>query len=147
MSCFGLKSHSEAFFGVCVLTTGILVSWCIWEYSVDHDFTEMKFTKFHQNLDDIYPSITICDKKPFMKSKVLQLMTNLPINHPKYTDVDTDLNLAWVYKSYLAGNEVSIQQSSYMHEGLNNSYEDLLRALQSVFFSNVPNSHRLDMYR
>ena len=41
------------------------VFWCWLEHRTDHDVTEIMLRRFHETNDDIFPSITICDKDPF----------------------------------------------------------------------------------
>ena len=54
------KASSMLFHALCIFATMGLVFWCIAEYSLDRDFTEIKFRKFQETPDDIYPSLTIC---------------------------------------------------------------------------------------
>lgn len=64
---------------LCVITTISFVAWCIKEYTLDHDYSETKFATFHQTLDDIYPSLTICDEIPFRQAKVEAYFRNHPV--------------------------------------------------------------------
>ena len=60
---------AQAYRTLCLLATIVLVSWCIYEYSMDRDVTEIKLQQYHETSDDIYPSITICSTVVFLKEK------------------------------------------------------------------------------
>ena len=63
------KIFVKVFHVFCVMTTVGFVGWCINEYSLDHDYTETTFATFHETLDDMYPSITLCDTQPVIGEK------------------------------------------------------------------------------
>ena len=53
----------------CLVVAITLTSWCIYEYSMDRDVTEIRLRKFHETKEDVHPSITICSLNPFWEEK------------------------------------------------------------------------------
>ena len=56
---------AKLYHSLCLLAAIGLVSWCISEYRLDNDVTQIMLRRFHETVDDIHPSITLCDKNPF----------------------------------------------------------------------------------
>jgi hypothetical protein len=56
---------AKFYHALCLLAAFILVSWCISEYRLDNDVTQIMLRRFHETVDDIHPSITLCDVDPF----------------------------------------------------------------------------------
>ena len=63
------KELKRIFHILCLFSTLVLVFWCVHEYNLDNDLSEIAFKKFHRTPDDIYPSITICTVDPFVRRK------------------------------------------------------------------------------
>ena len=75
------KVFLNIFHVLCVITTIGFVGWCINEYSLDHDYSETTFATFHETLDDMYPSITVCVGKPVIGEKInLDLVKKLNLS-------------------------------------------------------------------
>ena len=55
----------QTFKGVCTFVAIVLTSWCLYEYQLDNDISDISLRKFHDTPDDIHPSITLCHKDPF----------------------------------------------------------------------------------
>ena len=68
---------NSAFCLFCVIITVSLSSWRIYEYSLDRDLTRINFKRFHQNEDDLYPSISLCFFDPYLPEKLKKYDTNL----------------------------------------------------------------------
>ena len=43
-----------------------LSSWCIYQYFLDEDLTQVNFKRFHEKKEDIYPSISLCFLNPYL---------------------------------------------------------------------------------
>ena len=121
------KRCSKLFHFLCIFATIGLVSWCYFEYSLDHDFTEIKFRKFHEKTDDIYPSITICDSSPFesppAKERYASHTKNMLIS-----SLPTQ-----VYVMLLYGDKKTLMDSNLP----NNTYEELLLGLHEIDYDEV----------
>ena len=61
---------------LCLLLTIALVSWCIHEYKLDRDITEILLRKYHHHEDDIHPSITVCYTNPYQDHKFTKYYKN-----------------------------------------------------------------------
>ena len=61
---------------LCLLLTIALVSWCIHEYKLDRDITEILLRKYHHHEDDIHPSITVCYTNPYQDHKFTKYYRN-----------------------------------------------------------------------
>ena len=59
----------KVFYVLCVLVAMALTCWCLYEYHLDRDVTDIMLHKFHDTSDDLLPSITLCDKDPFQAYK------------------------------------------------------------------------------
>ena len=116
-----------------------LVFWCIFEYSLDRDFTEIKFRKFHETPDDIYPSLTICDNAPFestpAKERYKSHMKKLPLNIKGEKDILTEPLPIAAYMKLLEGKKEHLQNNNLLR--LNNTYEELLLGLQEMDYDEV----------
>ena len=71
------KRFENLFWGICVLCTITLSSWCLFEYTLDEDLAQIAYKEFHQTQEDIYPSVTFCLRNPFLKNKLLTYDPNL----------------------------------------------------------------------
>ena len=106
------KSFFNIFHICCLATTIGFVGWCIREYSLDHDYTETTFARFHETSDDIYPSVTICDMDPMMEEKYDDKFRKIPVIKKVYRKgenkdydvrVTKALNTVSYYKRFLNG--------------------------------------------
>ena len=48
------------FRAICIIGAILLIGYCIREYALDQDVTHIEYKKFHEQPDDLYPSITLC---------------------------------------------------------------------------------------
>ena len=71
------KIVSKTFHMICLISAVVLVSWCIHQYRLDLDITEIKLRKYHDHSDDIHPSLTVCYKTPFLDRKFVKYNKNL----------------------------------------------------------------------
>ena len=55
----------EIYHGFCVIIAIALTAYCLNQYILDPDVSSITLRKFHESQNDIYPSITLCDKDPF----------------------------------------------------------------------------------
>jgi hypothetical protein len=69
----------HGYHGICLLSTTLLVSWCIHIYQLDEDVSRIKYTKFHENADMVYPSISICFGNIFLREKFQHYGVNLSL--------------------------------------------------------------------
>ena len=108
---------------VCILATIALTSWCIYEYHLDKDVSNIMLRKFHESDDDIHPSITLCDKDPFDYYK-------------KSTVVDQDERrrneMELRYSSFILGYEYSKEYSSDVQELNDIDYDNISVRLEDV---------------
>ena len=63
--------------GICLLATLLLVSWCIHLYQLDEDVSKIKYEKFHENSDKVYPSISMCFGNIFIPEKLKYFGVNI----------------------------------------------------------------------
>ena len=69
----------QTYRAVCILCAIGLGCWCVYQYKLDKDVTEVTFRRFHTTKDDIYPSVTFCLTKPFVSSKLKKIDESLTI--------------------------------------------------------------------
>ena len=58
-------NFAEIYHGFCIIIAIGLTAYCLNQYILDPDVSSITLRKFHESPDDIYPSITLCDKDPF----------------------------------------------------------------------------------
>jgi len=102
---------------------------------MDRDVTEIKLQKYHETSDDIYPSLSICIKDPFLKEKYMKRI--------KQISIVQDLNLTFItehpniinsFGHLIDGNERDLKKSLLL---LKNTYESLLLGLQEIDYDEV----------
>lgn len=119
---------------LCLLTAIILVSWCIYEYTLDRDVTEIKLQKFHESLDDIYPTITICNKSPFYRTKYLNHIKNLSITSLQDPNSIEEPGIIKAFNNFINGDGEALQNNGLL---LKNSYDDLMRSLLELDYDEM----------
>ena len=55
---------------ICTVATIIMFSKCLITYLKDEDNSQVEYKRFHSNNESIYPSISLCFKRPFLKEKL-----------------------------------------------------------------------------
>ena len=113
----------QTYQGLCILVTIALTSWCVYEYHLDKDVTNIVLRKFHESDDDIHPSITLCHKDPFEYYK-------------KLTVIDPDERKAneifLRYSSFILGYEYSKEYTSNTQELNDIDYDNITVQLEDV---------------
>ena len=79
---------TKVFKYVCLVCAILLIFQCIRQYSLNKDVAEIKFKEFQETSDDIYPSITFCNRSPFVQENLAKYDKKLTID---------------AYKKFLAG--------------------------------------------
>ena len=51
---------NRSFLLICVITTVGLTIYCIYQYSLNEDVSQISFKHYHEDEDSIYPAITLC---------------------------------------------------------------------------------------
>ena len=57
------------YFGLFVLITIQFSLWCVYEYLLDSEVSNIRLRQLNETPEDIQPSITLCDGDPFQNSK------------------------------------------------------------------------------
>ena len=63
------NTYQKLYFGICVFVTIVLTVWCVYEYTLDSEVSNIMLRQLHERPDDIQPSITLCDEDPFKMTK------------------------------------------------------------------------------
>ena len=61
-----VKYLKYTYYIFCVLCAILLSIWCIYQYFLDEDLTQVNFKRFHEEKEDIYPSISLCFMNPYL---------------------------------------------------------------------------------
>ena len=64
------KALGDFFQIVCILGAASSLMWCCWEYSKNEDVVEVKFRKYADTPESVYPDITLCFESPFSDEKL-----------------------------------------------------------------------------
>ena len=110
---------------LCLLLTIALVSWCIHEYKLDRDITEILLRKYHHHEDDIHPSITVCYMNPYQDHKFTKYYKN-------YSSGSASTFSA-AYQSLINGDNVAkaeLDKYSQMIEAID--YDDVTIGLRDI---------------
>ena len=105
------------FRAICIIGAIALIVYCIHEYALDKDVTHIEYKKFHEQSDDLYPSITLCFYNPFFRSKLADLSKNLTIDS---------------YENFLSGYDDGQWNASQSEIHYDNVSIDLLDYLEYV---------------
>ena len=112
----------------CLIVAITLTSWCIYEYSMDRDVTEIRLRKFHETNNDIHPSITICSRSPFLKEKYRIYIKN----HPQLNisnDNQADAMMGY-FKSFIDSSTNWLKGTAFKDQ--NESYNQLIETLKGI---------------
>ena len=77
-----LKYFKFVYYLTCILSTLCLSMWCVYEYSLDEDLTRIRFRRFTEDYQDVYPSVSFCFFNPYLFEK-LEMFGN-DITESKY---------------------------------------------------------------
>ena len=61
-----VKYLKYTYYIFCVLCAILLSIWCVYQYFLDEDLTQVNFKRFHEEKEDIYPSISLCFMNPYL---------------------------------------------------------------------------------
>ena len=64
------KTLAAIFQMLCILGAATTLLWCCWEYSKNEDVVEVKFRKYADAPESVYPDITLCFESPFIEEKL-----------------------------------------------------------------------------
>ena len=130
--------RSQFYHALCIITTMVLVSWCIYEYSLDRDFAGISLRKYHETEEDMYPSISICYKSPYIAQKYISYYNK---------NVNCTLNTKLKQKCILKAEEVLRHYSNLINgselyfntpalqEAIKN--KELLESLEKIDYDDV----------
>ena len=92
-----LVSFGTIYHIACLCVALSLIMWCIYEYSLDNDVTEIQTRNYHDSPDDIYPSLTVCYKNPYKQDRAWK--------YNKSAFLGSLGNLMSTYKNWIDGNK------------------------------------------
>ena len=112
------KIYQKLYFGLCVFITILLTLWCVYEYLLDSEVSNVMLRQFNETPEDIQPSITLCDGDPFLNSKF----------SGQVLDEETFLVN---YRNYIIGQEFNDLTNS-ISKFQNTDYDDVSSSLSDV---------------
>ena len=71
------KKLEFLFYSVCWITAISFAICCTYKFGLDKDLCTITFKKFHDNDEDILPSLTLCLKDPYVRNNVTFLNGNV----------------------------------------------------------------------
>ena len=117
---------------VCLFISLGLTMWCIFEYSLDKDVTEMKTKAYHDTSDDIYPSLTICYKNPYKEDEDWDLDKNSSLWPPTI--------LTGLYQNWIGGDKAlfeGVVKSWKPSRNLKNKTKEVTHILRDIDYDDV----------
>ena len=123
--------YERVYFGVCVFVTIVLTLWCVYEYMLDPEVSNIRLRKFHETLDDLQPSITLCVKDP------LEINRSLIRTH--------FVKLLDLYQKYMGGrpgeydfdDKLLSELQKLDYDNVTSSLSDILSLFSVYFLSNI----------
>ena len=64
------KTWRRIFAVTCNILAVGLTGWCFHKYQADEDVSHVNYRRFHDDIDSIYPSLTLCFNNPYLKEKL-----------------------------------------------------------------------------
>ena len=96
----------------------LCIYWC-YEFSLDEDLSVVRYKKFHETTDDVYPTVSLCFRNPFMQKRLEEYGTNQSS-----------------YSAYLAGEIFSTELSSINYSYVTTNIMDYIKGYK-VYFENA----------
>ena len=109
---------------ICLIGALILIIYCVREYILDKDVTHVEYKRFHGEPDAVYPSITLCYYKPFIRDKI--------------DGLGGDVTL-YSYKDFLSGNDYRSWNSSFSdidYDNVSINFLDYLKYVEINLLNN-----------
>jgi hypothetical protein len=100
----------------CTIATIIMFSKCLMTYLRDEDTSQVEYKRFHKDNESIYPSVSICFKRPFLKN-ILKEHTNPPVDVKNYS-------------KFIAGKQWSDQLANIEYDNVTLDLMDYLRKVK-----------------
>ena len=66
----------NGFVFLCCSITISLVSYCIYQYTLNEDLSEVSYKEFRGTKDDVFPTVSLCLGNPFLKEKLAEYGTD-----------------------------------------------------------------------
>ena len=125
---------ANVYHALCLFTAITLTCWCIYEWSMDNDITEIKLRRFQETFDDLYPSITMCTTVVFSKQKYITHLEKNSIVSLQDPNKIAEPGIIKAYRNLINGDERSLRNNGLL---LNNTYKALLKGLQEIDYDEV----------
>jgi hypothetical protein len=61
---------------ICISTTLFMCIYWFYEFSLNEDLTVVSYREYHQTDDDVFPTISLCFKNPFVKERLSEYGVN-----------------------------------------------------------------------
>ena len=98
---------------ICTLATAFFILYCLYQYSLNNDVSQVTYKEFHHTEENIYPSLTVCFKNIFYEENLNRYGLNNSIQYysrylegdywdDRMSEVDYD-NVTKRIDSYLLG--------------------------------------------
>ena len=72
------------FCSACSISAVVYVCYCLYEYFLNEDISQVTFQEFHKREENIYPSLTVCLSSIFLEDELITYGEG--INSTTYTD-------------------------------------------------------------
>ena len=105
------------FHSVCSFATILFLSYCLYEYSLNEDISQVTFQEFHKNEKNIYPSLTVCLSSIFLEDKF--------VTHGQGINLST-------YTEYLYGEHWDDRMIDVDYDNVTTKFEDYLQGVALI---------------
>ena len=128
----------KTFLTICVISTLLLISYCVYQYALNEDTSVIAFQRYNANEDNIYPAVTLCfgdyfkpnmfenssdedDYKDFLSGNIW----NDKMDRIRYDDTVKDIEdyLLQIYMQTYSMEENKYSEYEYRTQNANNTWK------------------------
>ena len=141
---FNWRNFNRSFRSLCIATALSLIIYWLYVYGMNEDLCTIDYKAYHQERDDVYPTLSLCFVNDFAREKIKIKYPNLnPDSYLKflkgnefnpdflninYSDIALDIN-----NEYLAGEYITYRNGSYQHNYFSDNTKQLFQPSYSGF--------------
>ena len=69
---------------ICTLATVFFLLYCLYQYSLNKDVSQVTYKEFHETEDNIYPSLTVCFANIYLDKRLERYGVNSSYDYSRY---------------------------------------------------------------
>ena len=140
------RSWMRQFQNFCIFLTIYITCWCFHKYMQDKDVSHVNYRRFHDDINSLYPSLTLCFNNPFLEDRLKETGEGVNITtyvhflegnlwDKRMVNIDYD-NVTVDLKDYLEFSEIDLRNTSKFRD--NKYYVSMRSPRMKCFSFDVP---------